>query len=145
MWERFEIYGFEQTTGFYDKDGGDVDEDEAIDIALRKRLETVNLGAVKPTELNPFYDDGDETVTNVMRKIGNVFTQRCDCQTSSTAIGRASDDDVKQSSRATTGTLTAAQWSPEWSPYPLKTVRLIHGSRLAPISFLSSDVPSQRT
>ena len=77
MWERFEVEGFEQTL-FHDNDDDNGDEDEFIDIALRRRLETVNLGITGPTESSPFYDDGDETITNVMREIGNavysVFT-----------------------------------------------------------------------
>lgn len=70
MWERFEIDGFEQSTLFDDDSGGESDEDEMIDTALRRRLETVSLGIVGPTESSPFYDDGDETITNIMRKIG---------------------------------------------------------------------------
>ena len=51
----------------------DADEEEAIDAALRC-FQTINLGAVGPTDSSPFYDDGDETITNIMQKIGNVST-----------------------------------------------------------------------
>lgn len=72
MWERFEVEGFEQAAPFHDNDDENGDEDEFIDIALRRRFETINLGIIGPTESSPFYDDGDETITNVMRAIGNV-------------------------------------------------------------------------
>ena len=52
----------------------DVDEEEAIDAALR-HLRTMSLGAVGPTESSPFYEDGDETITNIMRKLGNTPTR----------------------------------------------------------------------
>jgi len=68
MWEKFEMDGLEPVDdiGF-----DEADEEEAIDAALR-RLQTMNLGAVGPTESSAFYDDGDETVTNIMRKLGNT-------------------------------------------------------------------------
>lgn len=75
MWERFEIDGFESAAQAFpgDLNGDDIDEEEAIDVALRKRFETINLGTIGLTESGLFYDDDDETVTNVMRKIGKVF------------------------------------------------------------------------
>ena len=72
MWERFEVEGFEQAAPFCDDNDEDSDEENFIDIALRRRFKTINLGMVGPTESNPFYDDGDETITNVMREIGNA-------------------------------------------------------------------------
>ena len=68
MWEKFEMDGLEHTEVF---DGDDPDEDEAIDAALR-HFHAINLGTIGPTDLSPFYDDGDETITNIMRKIGNI-------------------------------------------------------------------------
>jgi len=67
MWERFEMGGLEHPECF---DVDDIDEDEVLDAALR-RFQAINLGAVGPTDLSPFYDDGDETITSTMRKIGN--------------------------------------------------------------------------
>jgi hypothetical protein len=67
MWEKFEMGGLENTELFDD----DPDEDEVIDAALR-RFHAINLGTIGPTDSNPFYDDGDETITNVMRMFGNA-------------------------------------------------------------------------
>ena len=71
MWERFEMDpGFEHVELF---DGEDVDEDEAIDAASR-RFWTISPCFVGPTDPKPFYDDGDEAITNAMRNIGNTST-----------------------------------------------------------------------
>lgn len=69
MWEKFEMDGFRHTDSLFDSDG--LDEDETIDAALRY-FQAINLGTVGPTDSSPFYDDGDETITNVMRDIGNI-------------------------------------------------------------------------
>jgi len=71
MWEQFEMDGLEQSN---DAGCDDVDEEEAIDAALRQ-LRTMSLGAIGPTESSPFYEDGDETITNIMRKLGNMPTR----------------------------------------------------------------------
>ena len=68
MWEKFEMEGFEPTELF---DDDSPDEDDVIDAALR-HFQAINLGTVGPTDSSPFYDDGNETITSIMRKIGNV-------------------------------------------------------------------------
>lgn len=69
MWERFKMDGIECTESLAGHD--DANEEDAVDAALRC-LQAINLGAVGPTDPSPFYDDGDETITNIMREIGNV-------------------------------------------------------------------------
>jgi len=118
MWERFEMDGFEPTEPLLD----DVDEEEELDAAMR-RLRTVNLGAVGPTESSPFYDDGDETITNIMRKIGNASIQHSKLPGILRMTIGPSDDDVKRPFQASTNTSSSTQGDPEWFPYPSKTVR----------------------
>jgi len=119
VWEQFEMDGLEHGD---DIGCDDDDEEEAIDAALR-RLQTMSLGAVGPTESSPFYDDGDETITNIMRKLGNTSARYSQLFSLLRATAGPSDDDMKQSFRANANTSSSTRVDPEWFPYPSKTVR----------------------
>ena len=136
MWERFEMDGFEQV-GSSCKDDEDVDEEAQIDATLRSRLETINLGTVGLTEPSSPYDDGDETITNIMRNFGDTFNPYWQlCREYLKIIG-PSDNDTKQLFQAAEHTPNVAHTSPEWFPYPSK---IVHSpSHL--VSFVSSICP----
>ena len=120
MWERFEMDGIECAESFAGHD--DANEEDAIDTAL-KCLHAINLGAVGPADSSPFYDDGDETITNIMRKIGNVPTRYLRPPSILRMIVGPRDDDTKQSFQASANAPSSTA-NPEWFPYPSKTVRL---------------------
>ena len=73
MWETFATDGFERTQPFYDTAVHLEADEEAIDAALTQ-LQSVSFGTVGSINVGQFYDDGDETITNVMRKHGKTLT-----------------------------------------------------------------------
>ena len=67
MWKKFEMGGHNvEHSDLFNED--DLDEDEVIDAAL-KYFQAISLGIVGPADPHSSYDDGDETITNVMQKI----------------------------------------------------------------------------
>jgi len=118
MWEKFEMDGFGHTDSLFDSDGPD--EDKTIDAALQY-FQAINLGTVGPTDSNSFYDDGDETITNTMRDIGNIAQCPSSLAVLRMVVG-PDDDDMKQAFWASTNASSSTQAHPEWFPYPSKMV-----------------------